>query len=47
MIRAFLYVVAAGVLLGLVGLAYLGMFPPRPVEHHVVTVLPAGKFAAH
>ncbi len=47
MIRIFLIVVAAGVMLGLVGLVYLGLFPPHPAVHQVVTVLPNTQFTAH
>ena len=44
MIRFFLIVLAAGVVLALLGLVYLGAFPPHPVPHHVMTVLPNGGF---
>lgn len=47
MIRIFLFVVAAGVMLGLAGLGYLGLFPPHPVVHQVVTVLANSRFAPH
>ncbi|MDE2581618.1 MAG: hypothetical protein KGL52_08285 [Rhodospirillales bacterium] len=40
MIRVFLIVVAAGLLLGLLGLGYLGLFPPHPVLHHVTAAVP-------
>ena len=44
MIRVFFSVLGAGVLLALMGLLYLGTFPPAPVVHHVQTVLPNGQF---
>ncbi len=47
MIRVFLIVLAAGVVLALLGLGYLGAFPPHPVVHHVVTVLPNSGFQTH
>ncbi len=39
MIRIFLIVVLLGVVLGLGGLAYLGMFPPNPQPHPVEKTL--------
>ncbi len=47
MIRVFLIVLAAGVVLALLGLGYLGAFPPRPAVHHVVTALPNSGFQSH
>jgi hypothetical protein len=44
MIRVFFSVLGAGVLLALLGLLYLGAFPPAPPTHHVRTVLPNGQF---
>jgi len=44
MIRFFLIVVAAGGVLALLGLGYLGAFPPHPVPHQVTTVLPNSGF---
>jgi hypothetical protein len=44
MIRVFLFVIAVGVVLALFGMGYLGLFPPRPAVHHVVTVLPNSGF---
>ena len=44
MIRFFLIVLAAGMVVALLGLGYLGAFPPHPVAHHVTTVLPNSSF---
>jgi hypothetical protein len=44
MIRIFLVVVAAGLLLLAVGVLILGAFPPNPQPHPVEKVLPNDKF---
>ena len=44
MIRIFLAVVAAGLLLLAVGVVMLGVFPPNPQPHAVEKVLPNDKF---
>ena len=44
MIRVFFSVLGTGVLLALLGLLYLGAFPPTPATHHVQTVIPNGRF---
>ena len=44
MIRVFFSVLGTGVLLALLGLLYLGAFPPAPAMHHVQTVIPNGQF---
>lgn len=44
MIRVFLIVIAAGVVLALLGVGYIGLFPPHPVVHQVTTVLPNSQF---
>jgi hypothetical protein len=47
MIRFFLIVIVAGIVLALLGLGFLGLFPPHPAIHHVATVLPNTRFASH
>jgi hypothetical protein len=44
MIRIFLIVVAAGVILLGIGVVFLGTFPPNPNSHSVEKVLPNEKF---
>lgn len=40
MIRIFLIALAAGVVLAGIATLYFGLFPPRPVEHHVEQTVP-------
>jgi hypothetical protein len=47
MIRIFLFVVAAGLVLMGIGLVMLGTFPPTPQPHAVEKVVPNDKFTAH
>jgi hypothetical protein len=47
MIRIFLVVVAAGLLLLVVGILMLGAFPPNPHPQAVEKVLPNDKFQTH
>jgi hypothetical protein len=47
MTRIFFVVVLIGLLLLAGGVAYLGMFPPNPVQHPVEKVLPNDKFQSH
>jgi hypothetical protein len=47
MIRIFLFVVAAGLVLMAVGMVMLGTFPPAPQPHAVEKVVPNDKFTAH
>jgi hypothetical protein len=47
MIRIFLVVVAAGLLLLAVGVLMLGAFPPTPHTQPVEKVLPNDKFQTH
>jgi hypothetical protein len=44
MIRMFLIVVAAGVILLGIAAVFLGTFPPNPAQHPVEKVLPNEKF---
>ena len=44
MIRIFLFVVAAGLVLLGIAVVYLGEFPPNPAPHPVEKVLPNEKF---
>lgn len=41
MLRIFLIVIAMGVLFGLGGMVYLGVYPPNPQIHQVEKTLPA------
>jgi hypothetical protein len=47
MIRIFLAVVAAGLLILMAGLLMLGAFPPSPQPHPVEKVVPNDKFSTH
>ena len=47
MIRIFLFVVAAGLVLMGIGLVMLGSFPPTPKPHPVEKVVPNDKFTGH
>jgi hypothetical protein len=47
MIRIFLAVIAAGLLILMVGLLMLGAFPPTPQSHPVERVVPNDKFSTH
>lgn len=47
MIRIFLAVVAAGLIILMGGLLVLGAFPPAPQPHPVEKVVPNDKFSAH
>lgn len=47
MIRIFLFVVAAGLVLMAIGVVMLGEFPPTPQPHAVEKVVPNDKFTAH
>jgi hypothetical protein len=47
MIRIFLAVIAAGLLILMVGLLMLGAFPPTPQPHPVERVVPNDKFSTH
>ena len=47
MIRIFLAVVAAGLLMLAVGVALLGVFPPSPHVQTVEKVVPNDKFQTH
>jgi hypothetical protein len=47
MIRIFLAVIAAGLLILMVGLLMLGAFPPTPQPHPVEKVVPNDKFSTH
>jgi hypothetical protein len=47
MIRIFLFVVTAGLVLMGIGLVMLGSFPPTPQPHPVEKVVPNDKFTAH
>jgi len=44
MVRIFLFVVAAGLVLLGVAVVFLGAFPPNPAPHAVEKVLPNDKF---
>ncbi len=47
MLRAFLMILAAGLIALAAGLAYLGAFPPAPHVQTVEKVLPNDKFQSH
>jgi hypothetical protein len=47
MIRIFLFVVAAGLVLMTIGVVMLGTFPPTPQPHQVEKIVPNDKFTAH
>ena len=47
MIRIFLFVVAAGLVLMAIGVVMLGAFPPTPQPHAVEKVVPNDKFSTH
>jgi hypothetical protein len=47
MARAFIMIVAAGLIAIAMGLAYLGEFPPTPHVDTVEKVLPNDKFQSH
>jgi hypothetical protein len=47
MIRIFLAVVAAGVVILVGGALMLGAFPPAPQPHPVEKVVPNDKFSTH
>ncbi|WP_158258634.1 hypothetical protein [Rhodopila globiformis] len=47
MIRVFLFVIAAGLLLMAVGVVMLGAFPPAPHPHAVEKVVPNDRFSTH
>jgi hypothetical protein len=47
MIRIFLFVVAAGLVLMTIGVVMLGTFPPTPQPHAVEKVIPNDKFSTH
>ncbi len=47
MIRIFLAVVAAGLIILIGGVLMLGAFPPTPQPHAVEKVVPNDKFSPH
>jgi hypothetical protein len=47
MIRSFLIVIAAGVVVIGAAVVMLGTYPPNPVSHPVEKVLPNDKFHGH
>ena len=47
MVRIFLAVVAAGLLILIGGVLMLGAYPPTPQPHPVEKVLPNDKFSTH
>jgi hypothetical protein len=47
MIRIFLAVIAAGLLILMAGLLMLGAFPPSPQPHPVEKIVPNDKFSTH
>jgi len=47
MIRIFLIVVAAGLVILGATVVFLGMYPPNPAPHPVEKVLPNDKFQSH
>lgn len=47
MIRIFLIVVAAGVIVIAATMFFLGSYPPNPTPHPVEKVLPNEKFQSH
>jgi hypothetical protein len=47
MIRIFLIVVAAGLVILGAAVVYLGAFPPNPAQHPVEKVLPNDKFQSN
>lgn len=44
MTRIFLAVIAAGIILIVVAVLFLGAFPPKPAEHHVEHTVPNEQF---
>ncbi len=44
MIRIFLIVVAAGIILVGIAALFLGAFPPTPTEHHIERTVPNTQF---
>jgi hypothetical protein len=47
MLRAFLMILAAGLIALAVGIVYLGAFPPAPHVQTIERVLPNDKFQGH
>jgi hypothetical protein len=47
MVRIFLVVVAAGLVILAAAIAFLGLYPPSPTPHAVERVLPNEKFSGH
>jgi hypothetical protein len=47
MVRAFLIILAAGLIVLAVAFAYLGAFPPSPHVQTVEKVLPNDRFQSH
>jgi hypothetical protein len=47
MVRAFLIIFAAGLIVLAVAFAYLGAFPPSPHEQTIEKVLPNDRFQSH
>ncbi len=47
MLRAFLMILAAGLIALAAGIAYLGTFPPSPHVQTIEKVLPNDKFQSH
>ena len=47
MIRIFLIVVAAGLVIVAATMVFLGSYPPNPTPHPVEKVLPNEKFQSH
>ncbi len=47
MLRAFLFVLAAGLIVLAAGVAFLGAFPPVAARADVEKVLPNDKFQSH
>lgn len=47
MIRIFLFVLAAGVVVLAAAMVFLGENPPKPAMHQVERVLPNDKFQSH
>jgi hypothetical protein len=47
MLRAFLMILAAGLIALAVGIVYLGAFPPGPHVQTIEKVLPNDKFQGH
>jgi len=47
MLRAFLMILAAGLIALAVGIVYLGAFPPSPHVQTIEKLLPNDKFQSH